>query len=257
MRDQLAWLELNALYFRSSSTRHVFLFEKREDSDMRTLAALFLSFFWLAGFAVAEPVPAHAIDPEATTHAPWKVGATVYEYDMSVYMPIDSTSYRIERRFLGITTGGHILVQDFYADIRLNGEPAKYSDPVAMVDRRAVMSFDWHRDFLYPDIFDGPFKLWFANGQPLAQGESANRQMQGAWIRWTPNGSMELEANYVDDKPHGLWIQWGAFGHMELQGNLVNGEQDGKWTYWDEQGNKTAEVVFDRGRAVTRTVFEH
>lgn len=68
---------------------------------------------------------------------------------------------------------------------------------------------------------------------------------------------MELEANYVDDKPHGLWIQWGAFGHMELQGNLVNGEQDGKWTYWDEQGNKTAEVVFDRGRAVTRTVFEH
>lgn len=169
---------------------------------MRTLYVLsyglFLSIFVLCGCTDF----GHTIDLKATASAPWKQNAEVFRYDPWVLFAPRTTmsgkpDRRVTRRFLGVTTNGLYLVQDFYANGRKLTDPfliiksgdvtrLEISTDSLMLSRIGLSSnvSDLPADALWTILdgyIEGRLALWEPTGHPIAELFYENGQL----IRFT------------------------------------------------------------------------
>lgn len=192
---------------------------------MKKLFAVLLFAFLLGGYALAKQ-PVDVIDEAATTAAPWKVGEIVAEHGNG-----KSGGYR---RFLGVTTQGHYLVQEFYQE----GD-VKASDPYRLVYQKDVVN-----PVILGSSIDGALVGWYITGEKKFEATSENGLEQGPRIVWYPNGQKMAEIPYQDGKPHGQGVLWYENGQKQGEGLFQMGEQVGVWREWDERGNLIEEKDF-------------
>lgn len=102
---------------------------------MRVVWSLFLSvLFFNACIAYAKnDTHSFQIDKQVTAQAPWKVGDTIAEGEI----PLGSTdASRVYRKFLGMTSKGYFVVQDFYQESH-----KKTIDPVVITQKNMLQIF--------------------------------------------------------------------------------------------------------------------
>ncbi|RUS68108.1 hypothetical protein CUZ56_00593 [Saezia sanguinis] len=139
------------------------------------LSYLIMVFAAHAQQHAAQGNTAHTIDPQATAASPWEVGETIIEEPCVVNEK--KTCYL---KFLGITTQGEILLQEFYASGQKATEPYTAVLLPETVERR--------RDGLYIALHE--------NGQKASEGHYQNGKQQGLWTRWDKNGNIIEQVNF-------------------------------------------------------------
>ena len=211
---------------------------------MRLLLTLFLSVFLIPVCGAAEPLT-HEIDEQATAQALWKKGETI------------TKDCCFDIKFLGITTQGYYLVQEFYSD---SDEGKKQSDPYLSACpseegdrdqfwracRKTGLLVRWHKNgkknsegHFQDDKQQGLWNCWHENGEKYNEGHFQEGKQQGLWVWWHENGQKYSEGRYQEGEPLGLWTAWHKNGQKAAEGHYQEGKQQGLWIWWDQNGNET------------------
>lgn len=204
---------------------------------MRNLWVICLGAFMLLGSALAQEsdTPSFEIDPVATAQVPWQVGEKTIEE--AVCHPYKSDADLCYTVFLGVTEGGDVIVQDFYA----TGE--KQSDPYRVISLDGAKASMEDRMRYSPSV-DGEQVFYFKDGQKEAEASYQKGKRQGLWVWWHSNGQMALEKNYQDDELHGAWRQWYENGQQEMEAHYQKGHSAGVWRQWAVDGSLIDEHDF-------------
>lgn len=262
---------------------------------MRVVCSLFLSALLsiaCTAYAQNDTCP-YQIDKQATAQAPWKVEEIITEGQTY----LDETGpLNIYRKFMGMTSQGYYVVQDFYLESH-----KKYSDPIAItlkdcaenIERSYQMdSFDGVKVVWYENgqkainaLFQngkkqGRLTKWYDNGQKRVEGQFQNGHMQGLWVKWHKNGQKrakgqfqngkeqglfiawyengqkESKEQYQNGAKQGLWVEWHENGQKKAKGQFQNGEEQGLWVYWDLDGKKISETMFEAGKVSEKKTFD-
>ena len=131
---------------------------------MRLLVAIFLTVFLLSGCTSKDDF-SYQLDKEATLNARWKVGS-ILTYKRGPQRE------ELLVQFLGITTQGYYLAQDFYLG---TGIDVKASEPYLITN----IEDDSHT----PDFkkIIGQYIAFYSNGTKYSEGQYKNGQKDGAW----------------------------------------------------------------------------
>lgn len=197
----------------------------------------------------------YPLDPQATAAAPWKVGETIAEKPC-----FSDRKTTCHCKFLGITSQGKALLQEFYASGQKATEP--YTATVLPETK------EQRRDGLYIAFYEngqkageghfldgkaqGLWTEWHRNGQKAAEGHYQDGKEQGLATSWYENGQKAAEGHTQDGKPQGLWTWWHSNGQKMTEGHFQDGIKQGLWTWWHENGQKSEEGHFlnDKGRGL-------
>ncbi|CAK7059929.1 MAG: hypothetical protein MESAZ_01576 [Saezia sanguinis] len=150
----------------------------------------------------------YKIDSVATANAPWEKG----EFIVNGFCSQAAIGWCV-RVFLGITTDGKVLVQDFYTKIADRMELAKVYDPrteeieAKFTDPFTMMSIDDAQMNLFyvDDGKDGVYRSYDRDGEVDKEGAFRNGIKHGHWTEYLPNGEIS-SGNYVQGKKHGVWV---------------------------------------------------
>jgi len=179
-----------------------------------------------------ESVLSHEIDPQATSQAPWSIGEIVYQGNTSTTPPLP-----YDRKFLGITSQGDYLVQDFYQQ-----SDTKFSDPFIIKNTPGqTVSFE-------DSSIEGKYIHWWQNGLKRSEGQYQNGKQQGRWTYWHDNGEKGNEGQYQEGKEQGPWTYWYKSGAKLCEGQLQDGQPQGPLICWHENGVKSGEGQFQDGK---------
>ena len=113
----------------------------------------------------------------------------------------------------------------------------------------------------YYKIIDGKEVLvkyirYYESGEKQEEGGFLGNERDGEWIYWHPNGKKWSVGNFTNGVPNGKSTVWYDNGEMRFTGFYSDGNTDGEWNYWDIDGNKTKEVVFDKGKIISEKSFD-
>ena len=90
----------------------------------------------------------------------------------------------------------------------------------------------------------GPWRRWWDNGAPAAEGDYSNGQKIGMWILWSRAGTKTEEGAYEGDAAHGHWTFWHANGRKKAEGDYEHGQRRGHWELWDDNGQLVEEPEY-------------
>ena len=86
----------------------------------------------------------------------------------------------------------------------------------------------------------GPWKMWDENGNLVAQGDYANGNRTGVWVRWYRNVA---EADLLSKIPYQQFL-----GPFISQATFENGQLNGLWTIYDNRMRKISQWAFADGK---------
>ena len=199
------------------------------------------------------------IDEQATLQAPWEKDEIITKGKDSLGIPRDI-------RFLGITTQGYYLGQQFYS-----GEGKKRTDPYLSVcpdDTTGKYKFWFWQECKITGLFvvwypngekydeghyldgkrNGLRTLWYSNGQKQTETHYQKGKRQGIQTEWYENGQKKEEGVFRNGEKHGVWIEWYKNGQKESEGAYQRGEEQGLWVFWYPNGQKISESHYQKGK---------
>jgi antitoxin component YwqK of YwqJK toxin-antitoxin module len=121
---------------------------------------------------------------------------------------------------------------------------------------------------LIPEVEDGYFEWYHANGKLKHKGNYANGKHVGEHLWYNDNGNLEAKENYKEGKLDGTYEEyypdnklivkttfasglqngWTIYyredGIKHSEGNFKNGNRNGEWKYYDENGNIENTTIF-------------
>ena len=214
----------------------------------------------------------YTLDPQATAAAPWKVGEMIAEEPCFVLN--ETTCYF---KFLGITTQGKALLQEFYASEQKATEPYTaivlpetgerrrdglytmlHENGQKMMEgyyqdgkRQGLWPIWWygdgakHSEGYYQDGKIQRLSAFWHDDQKMSEDHYQDDKMQGLSTRWHENGQKAREGHYQDNKKQGLWTWWHDNGQKSQEGYYQDDKPQGLWTWWDKNGNIIEKRNFD------------
>lgn len=206
---------------------------------MRTILTILTIFFsallLCAHLAYAQETQApYQIDQQATAQAPWKVD------DIITFPPMmTSEPNPYYRKFLGITTKGYFLIQDFY----INSDQ-KFTTPYTLLSQADITQSS-------DKLINGVVIYWSEQGQKTGEDHYQDGKLHGTWTRWYDNGQKSDEMHYQNDKLDGTWTRWYENGQKRSEVLYRNDEKE-HYIKWDENGRKTTEIWFENDIQVRR-----
>lgn len=237
---------------------------------MRTALSLFLSvLLYFVNIAYAENSGlSYQLDQQATAQAPWQPGQTIGEGMIRVF-PYDINSYR---KFIGITTKGHFVVQDFYKQSN-----NKLTDPFVIMKEDFVKSYVAYKDEIrlveyVSTPINSTLTVWFENGHKMIERHYLNNKREGNVTYWYENGQKKEESYYLDNRANGLQKNWFDTGELlsivtyengqlhgsesrwhkneqiHQEGHNQKGKREGVWTSWYSNGQKESEYFYKNGQ---------
>lgn len=97
---------------------------------------------------------------------------------------------------------------------------------------------------LNPEIQDGYFEWFYANGQLKHKGTYVNGKQTGLHLWYHDNGNLEAKENYLDGKYNGPYEEYYANGKLQDKSSFINGVQNGWTVYYREDGSIQSEGKF-------------
>lgn len=185
------------------------------------------------GLTACTKESAYTIDNAATEKAPWKIGDIISEDRClgRAYNTLD-VCYR---KFLGITTKGLMLVQNFHPS------QAKATDPYLVSDASTLASDPAFK-------IDGVFTAWYTNGQKAIEVTYQDGRPQGVSLEWYETGEQAAKSHFKNGQEQGVSTIWHRNGHKHEESHYQNGQYDGLWTIWYDDGQKAMEGCFSNGQ---------
>lgn len=98
-----------------------------------------------------------------------------------------------------------------------------------------------------PEIQDGYFEWYHANGKLKHKGSYANGKYIGEHLWYDNNGNLEAKENYKDGKLNGTYEEYYPNGKLMDKTTFVNGLQNGWTVYYRENGTQQSEGNFKNG----------
>lgn len=197
------------------------------------------------------------IDETASQHMPWPVNGVMVAEGYPGKENADCGT--MERRFLGVTNEGLLLVQDFYTSSGqkasapflmsapsnegfaeyMEGRSAEFkAAPFVGMRRLFLCSGEvWMEGSWQDGLATGVWSQWSENGQLILQGTFRNGKKDGLWKSWYESGALLFEATYRDGLRDGLWRSWNPDGQLFEEGLYTVGERVGVWRYWNGDGS--------------------
>jgi len=110
-------------------------------------------------------------------------------------------------------------------------------------------AFSVHRKY-------GPYREWYANGQPRVEGAYRHGSKEGLWTWWQENGVRAAQGRFDRDKRVGVWRIWHPNGTLALEGSyhyepFTRSTETGVWRIWDERGRLRRIERYERGKLVS------
>jgi len=97
---------------------------------------------------------------------------------------------------------------------------------------------------LTPEIKDGYFEWYHANGKISQQSNFENGKHIGEYLLYHENGNLEVKTTIVNGLQNGWTVYHREDGSKHSEGNYKNGNRNGEWKYYDENGNIKGTTVF-------------
>ncbi len=98
--------------------------------------------------------------------------------------------------------------------------------------------------------WDGPFSLYWPNGQLSEYGIYRQGKWHGAYSSYFSNGQIEIRTQYVDDQIHGAFFEFFGSGQRKISGFYDNGFKHGRWTHYAESGLVVLREEYEFGQLV-------
>lgn len=198
---------------------------------MQKILTVLFCVFVVAGCVTAERSD-FEIDSVATANAPWVVGEIVYREEIKAGV-LSAEDFFVLRVFQGITVKGYVLVQSFFE----NGVVA--GDPYLIVDEANVL--------IEHPIMHGPLRAWTPDGKVMTCLMDHGTSIGPCQYRYE-NGEKLAEITMVDGKPYGNSTSWYPTGEKRFECIIFN--NTGSCIEWHESGAKKAEFELDSGKLI-------
>lgn len=153
----------------------------------------------------------YKIDPVATANAPWEIGEVILERPFI----IDNKPAPVHRVFLGMTSEGYYVVQEFYTLT-----DTKRTEPFVLMDRFDVNGL--------LGVYDTP----------------GNWRISSQYVAYHPNGQKMIELFSKDGVFYGMSAAWHENGQVRMSGEVKGYANVGIWREWDEEGNLIEETDY-------------
>jgi hypothetical protein len=85
---------------------------------------------------------------------------------------------------------------------------------------------------------DGPFVLYWPNGQKMIEGNYTNGKQDGYWSQYYDNGQKASVDEYHGGVLDGLHVSWFSNSQKSVEGQFKAGKKEGLWRHWDPNGLK-------------------
>ena len=127
----------------------------------------------------------------------------------------------------------------------------RYSNRATKIERHVAL--DDQRNY----VNHGPWKMWDARGQLVAQGQFLHGRMQGKWTRILPQldlgddtfaAPLTSQAQFAQGELHGVWSITDTHGRPVVSWEFRDGKLHGAMTAWYSQGQKRFDATFADGR---------
>lgn len=110
---------------------------------------------------------------------------------------------------------------------------------------------------LEPEIREGEF-IWFhANGEKEMFGHYEHGERVGKWVTQFENGSTKHVGNYVSNLRIGEWLWYYENGQLKSKGFYKEGQLEGERTWWYVNGNLMREIEYHEGAGHGEKVEYH
>ena len=90
----------------------------------------------------------------------------------------------------------------------------------------------------------GEYLLYHENGNLEAKGSYQNDELNGTFESYYPNGKLVMKTSFLDGLQNGWTVYHREDGSKHSEGNFKNGNRNGEWKYYDENGNIKGTTVF-------------
>ena len=120
----------------------------------------------------------------------------------------------------------------------------------------------------------GHFRLYHSNGLLKTDGNYVDGRKNGIWLSYHSNGMIADSALYTDNQLAGIQKSWHRNGYLADSSNGYSGNRvavswfddgalastgryvedslrHGKWVFYNQEGVKSASVIYNRGKATT------
>lgn len=142
---------------------------------------------------------------------------------------------------------GPLQMQGFYREGRKDSIWSHFDE-----NGRTTLVHTWRAG----QKWDGPFRLFWPNGNPSEYGTYRAGQWHGTYVSYYPSGKTEVSAQYANDQLHGPYLELYESGRRKARGTYWQGFKDGLWVYYDESGIELQREAYERGNLQSSDRFE-
>ena len=104
--------------------------------------------------------------------------------------------------------------------------------------------------------WNGPFRLYWPNGNPSEYGTYRKGQWHGAYSSYYPSGKTKISARYVDNQLHGIYIELYESGNRKIMGSYSRGLKTRSWIYYAESGVELQREEYESGEITSTERIE-
>jgi TonB family protein len=102
---------------------------------------------------------------------------------------------------------------------------------------------------------NGTWTFWDDYAKKTSSGAYKNGEEDGRWNFWYGNGELRQQGSYKQGKQAGLWAGWYRDGGKEYVVRMKDGSWDGAGQWYFENGQISADEVYDTGTRVKGTYW--
>lgn len=200
-----------------------------------------LLFLILAACSSDSPAPTGAPLPTSETPV---LGTSAYESGAlreQYHYFIEHEEQVLHGAYNAFYESGALEMAGFYARGRKDSIWSFYAE-----SGRKTLVHTWKEG----QRWDGPFSLYWPNGQLSEYGIYRQGKWYGAYSSYFSSGPLEIRTQYIDDQIHGPFSEFYESGQRKVSGAYDNGFKHGRWTHYAESGLVVLREQYEHGQLI-------
>ena len=101
-----------------------------------------------------------------------------------------------------------------------------------------------------PNVLDGPYTAYFANGTVKTRGQYIDNQANGFWEYFYENGHAKMRGPLTNNQNAGSWEYFYENGQLQMAGTVYDSTRQGPWRFYYESGQLKREGSFEDGKKI-------
>ncbi len=99
-----------------------------------------------------------------------------------------------------------------------------------------------------PNVLEGPYTAFFANGTVKTKGQYEANRATGRWEYFYENGQPKMRGSLKNNRNAGRWEYFFENGQLQMVGEVYDSTRQGSWQFYYEDGQLKQEGTFEAGQ---------